>query len=39
LIAAVEDVTMFTRNRDRRLDGNIVRGCLAAMPTDPKRNG
>jgi hypothetical protein len=25
---------MFTRNRDRRLDGNIVRGCLAAMPTD-----
>ena len=33
--APVWDVTVFTKNRDRLLDGDIARGFLAALLTDP----
>jgi transposase len=34
--APVWDVTVFTKNRDRMLEGNIARGFLAAILADPK---
>jgi transposase len=32
--APVWDVTVFTNNRDRLLEGDIARGFLAAIPAD-----
>jgi IS5 family transposase len=34
--AVVWDVTVFTKNRDRLLDGDIARGFLRAVPADPQ---
>ena len=34
--AAVWDVTVFTKNRDRLLDGDIARGLLRALLADPQ---
>ena len=34
--APVWDVTVFTKNRDRLLEGDIARGFLAAIPADPQ---